>query len=326
MASITLAEAQKLSLDDLVLGVIENIVEINPIYRVLPFQDIMGNAKTYNRENALGNAEFIGIDATIAAKAAATYSKITTNLTTIVGDAEVNGLLQSQHVGGDIAASQIASKAKQVGRMYQFGMFEGVVNGFTTTPAGYVFPTARAFAKDNDEFDGLRKIIQVDFPASQEITSVAALKLEELDTMLHAVKSKDGQVDAIVSSARTIRAFRSLMRGLGAGSPEYVEVAGVNMPSYAGIPWFRSDWIPEDIDNSAGTGTATDTYVIAMNFDDGSEKVGVSGLTAYENMGVHVQVVGPAETKDNDIYRVKFYSSLAVYSALSAAILNEVAA
>ena len=305
MASITLAEASKLGLDDLVSGVIENIVTVNDMYRFLPFQDIDGNAKAYNRENALGDAQALDIGGTITAKSAPTYTKVTTPLTTIIGDAEVNGLLQAQRVGAnggnDLVASQIASKAKSVGRKYQDLMING-----DSGNAG--------------EFDGLIALT----PAGQQVTATDVLSYADLDALLHAVKSKDGQVDFLMMPARTIRSLRALDRALGGTSGEYVNVEGIVMPAYAGIPVFRNDWIPTDVDNSAGTGTATDTYVFAGNFDDGSEKVGMAGLTSAENMGIHVEQVGAMEAKDEHIWRIKFYSSFALYSGLSVAMLKEV--
>lgn len=323
MASITLAEASKLSLDDLITGVIENIVDINPLYSVLPFQDIDGNAKTYNRENVLGDTQVIGIDGTITAKAAASYTKVTSNLTTIIGDAEVNGLLQAQRVGGDIASYQIQSKAKQVGRHYQHLMFEGdpgsVVQAATTPK----------FAADADDFQGLRSLVSA-VGGDQVLLQNVALSHTALDELLHAVKSKDGQVDAFVMSDREIRKLRALNRALGFGPSEYVMMGDIRMESYAGVPILRSEYIPNDIDNSVSGsntgGTTTDSVVYALCFDDGSEKVGIAGLTSAQNMGLHVQAVGPAETKDNDIWRIKFYSSFAMYSALSVAMMDNVAA
>ena len=322
MASITLAEASKLSLDDLVTGVIENIVEVSPIYQMMPFQPIMGNAKVYNRENVLGDTQVVGIDGTITAKAAPSFTKVTSSLTTIIGDAEVNGLLQAQGVGGDLVAQMIASKAKNVGRHFQHMMFEGVANG-VSTPGSFVFPTSPKFAAADAQFDGLRKIA-TGLGSDQRIKATDVLSFADLDALLHAVKSKDGQVDCLVMNPRTIRSYRALWRALGGSTPEYVSVGGINVESYAGVPIFRCDWIPADINNSGGTGTTTDTYVMAMNFDDGTERVGVAGLTGFNNMGLVVQPVGASETKDNDIYRVKFYSGLAVYSGLSLAMLHEV--
>jgi hypothetical protein len=310
MASITLAEASKLGLDDLVAGVIENIVTVNPIYNVLPFQTIDGNAKAYNRENTLGDVQVLGINGTITAKAAPSYTKITTSLSTIIGDAEVNGLLMAQRIGqnggNDLAAQNIASKAKSVGRKYQDLMINGDVD-------------------NANEFDGLIAIMSdVNTPASQVIAVDDALSFAKLDELLHQVKSKDGQVDFLMMNERTIRSYRALQRALGGSTPEYVTVAGVQMPAYAGVPIYRNDWIPVNLPTVGSPSTTTATVVFAGNFDDGSERVGIAGLSSAMNMGVHVEEVGASETKDNHIFRVKFYSSFVMYSGLSVAMLSGV--
>lgn len=311
MASITLAEASKLGLNDLVSGVIENIVTVNPIYNVLPFQEVDGNAKAYNRENTLGDAQALAIGGTITAKAAPDFTQVTVPLTTIIGDAEVNGLLMAQRVGrnggNDLVAQNIASKAKSVGRKWQ-DMF---VNGDVTT---------------SGEFDGLRAIMSGsgtgELNGAQDVAMDGALTFAKLDEMLHKVKSKDGQVDFIMMNEREIRALRALQRGLGGAQPEYVEVAGVNMPSYAGVPVYRNDWIGNTY---AGPGSPeTSTEIFAGCFDDGSERVGIAGLTSAMDMGIHVETVGAKETADEHIYRVKFYSSFALYSGLSVARLTGV--
>ena len=53
MATVTLAESAKLTQDMLLAGVIEQIVEVNPLFELFPFMEIEGNALAYNRENAL---------------------------------------------------------------------------------------------------------------------------------------------------------------------------------------------------------------------------------------------------------------------------------
>jgi len=324
MASITLAEASKLSLDDLVTGVIEAIVDVNPIYYALPFQDIQGNAKTYNRENTLGDSQVAGIDGTILAKAAPSYTKVTSNLTTIIGDAEVNGLLQAQQIGGDITSQNIASKAKSVGRHYQYLMFEGVADG-VSTPGSHVFPTSPRFPTDDNNFDGMRVLVE-GIGGNQVKKASGPLSFEDLDAILNEVKSKDGHVDALCMNDREITKLRALERGLGGTYLTEVQNTdfGGNMYLYAGVPIYRSEWIPTDIDNNLGTGSATDSVVYALNFDSGAERDGIAGLTSYENMGINVQNVGASETKDNHIWRVKFYSSFAMYSSLAVAMLTEV--
>ena len=129
MASVTLAESAKLAQDELVAGVIENVITVNEMFELLPFDGIDGNALAYNRENVLGDVQMAGVGTTITAKAAATFTNVTSTLTTIIGDAEVNGLIQATRSGdgNDQKAVQIASKAKSCGRKYQDQLINGVV-------------------------------------------------------------------------------------------------------------------------------------------------------------------------------------------------------
>ncbi len=120
MASVTLAESAKLSQDTLVTGLIESVITVNHMFQLLPFEGINGNALAYNRENALGDVEAIGVGGTITAKAAATFTQVTSNLTKIIGDAEVDGLIQAtRSADNDQTGVQIASKAKSAGREFQ---------------------------------------------------------------------------------------------------------------------------------------------------------------------------------------------------------------
>ena len=135
MASVTLAESAKLAQDELVAGVIENIITVNRMFDVLPFDSIEGNSLAYNRENVLGDVIMAGVGTTFsgagAGKGAATFTKVNSNLTTIMGDAEVNGLIQATRSGdgNDQTAVQIASKAKSAGRKYQDQLINGTGAG-----------------------------------------------------------------------------------------------------------------------------------------------------------------------------------------------------
>jgi HK97 family phage major capsid protein len=299
MASVTLAESAKLTQDMLLAGVIENVVEVNPLYEVLPFMGIEGNALSYNRENALGDVQFLGVGGTITAKAAATFTKVTSNLTTIIGDAEVNGLIQATRSNyTDQTAAQISSKAKSIGRKYQQNMIIGDGTG--------------------DTFVGLSALAA----AGQTInvgTDGANLSFDILDQLIDAVKDKDGQVDYFMMPARTIRAFYALLRALGGASVNEVITlpSGRTVPQYRGIPIFRNDWIPTN--QTKGTGTNT-TTIFAGTFDDGSETHGISGLTAMDAAGLRVKQVGESETKDETITRVVMYCGLALFSELGLAI------
>lgn len=298
MASVTLAESAKLSQDTLIAGLIESIVTVNHMYQLLPFEGIMGNALAYNRENVLGDVQNAGVGDTITAKAAATFTQVTSSLVKIIGDAEVDGLIQATRSNvNDQTGVQIASKAKNAGRNYQ----NQLING-----------TGAA-----NQFNGLINLCASSQKATTG-TNGSNLSFEIMDHMLDLVTSKDGDVDYIAMHARTIRSYKSLLRALGGVTMQEVfELpSGRNVPAYSGVPILRNDYIP--INQTKGTGTGC-TTIFAGVFDDGDAKTGLMGLTAENAYGLMVEDVGIAESKDEHIWRIKWYCGLALFSELGLA-------
>lgn len=306
MASVTLAEASKLGLNDLQAGVIETVVTVNPFYQVLPFDLVTGNAMQYTKENALGDVEVLGIDGTITAKGAATFTSKTAGLTTILGDAEVNGLLMAQGVGAnagnDPVAIQIASKAKAIGREFQ----RQLVLGDSTNA---------------NEFDGLAKLVA----STQKVDANAnALSFSMLDELTAAITAKNGQVDFITMHSKGINKIKALLRALGGSTPEYVQMgySADGRPNmvlmYDGIPVFRNDYIPVN----GGTGTNEST-IFAGCFNDGTGN-GIAGLFADGGRGIQVENGGILEGKDSTLWRVKMYTGFVSYNDLGLAAITEV--
>ena len=299
MATVTLAESAKLTQDMLLAGVIEQIVEVNPLFEVFPFMEIEGNALAYNREKVIGDVQFLGVGGTITAKTPAEFDKVTSSLTTLIGDAEINGLIQATRSNyTDQKAIQVASKAKSIGRKYQ----DSMINGDGT----------------NNSFRGLLSLL----PNSQLVNSGANganFSFELLDELIDKVKDKDGAADFIMLPARTLRKYYALLRGLGGASIGDVVTlpSGRQIPAYRGIPLFRNDWIPTN--QTKGTATGTCTTIFAGTFDDGSGTHGIAGLTAMDAAGVRVEEVGVSETKDETITRVKMYCGMALFSELGLA-------
>ncbi len=300
MASVTLAESAKLSQDLLITGVIENIISVNPIFEVLPFMEIEGNALGYNRENALGDAQYLGVGGTITAKNPATFTYVTSGLTTLLGDAEVNGLIEATRSNKqDQRAAQVASKAKSIARQFQDTMING--DGTANT------------------FQGILALT----PASQKIATGAngsQLTFDILDQLIDVVKDKDGQVDYLMMPFRTRRSYFNLLRTLGGASVNEVMnlPSGRQVPMYRGVPIFVNDYIPTN--QTAGTSAGVCTSIVAGTFDDGSGMHGVSGLTAMGNAGIRVENIGAKETADEKITRVKFYCGFANFSQLGVAV------
>lgn len=314
MASVTLIESAKLAQDMLVAGVIEDIITVNQMYEMLPFDEISGNSLKYQRENALGGVGVAGVGDVIGSgdanpltggsgegKDPATFTEVYSGLTTILGDAEVNGLIQATRSGdgNDQTAVQIASKSKHAGRLFQHML----VNG---TGAG-------------DQFTGMLSLCA----AAQKVTSATdgdVMSLEKMDNIADLVTAKDGQVDFYAMNARERRKYRALLRALGgAGIMETITLpSGQEIMSYGAVPVFRNDYIPIDQTQGASVDAST---IFAGCFDDGSRSNGLAGLTAEGVAGITVTDVGESETKDEHIWRVKWYCGLALFSekALAAA-------
>lgn len=306
MPSVTLPESAKLAQDMLVAGVIENIITVDKIFQVLPFSGIDGNSLAYNRENALGGAGVGGVGDSLTtdvtdpilggntARDAATFTKVNSDLTTIIGQAEVNNLIQSTRSGdgNDQKAVQVASKAKKVGRIYRH-MF---VNG-----------TGAA-----DQFNGLINLCAAG-QTRTAATNGEPLAFSILDELMRMVVDKNGEVDYFCMHGRTIDSYLELLRGLGgAGINETITLpSGDEVPGYRGVPIFRNDYVP--IDQTQGTETAA-TTVFAGTFDDGSMSMGVSGLTASKASGIRVKEIGESEDRDESLTRVVWYAGLALFS------------
>ena len=219
MASVTLTESAKLSQDMLVAGVIESIVTVDRFFEVLPFLEVEGNALAYNRENALGDVENLAVGGTITAKAAATFTQVTTSLTTIIGDAEVNNLIQTTRSNfTDQKAAQVMSKAKNIGLTYRDQYINGT--GASNTVQGLISLVAAA-------------------AASQTIDATNAdgdlLTFEVMDNLIDLVKDKNGIVDYFMMNSRELRAFFSLLRSQGGASIQET----VTLPSGATVPGYR---------------------------------------------------------------------------------------
>jgi hypothetical protein len=294
MASVTLAESAKLTQDDLVAGVIENVITVNQMFEVAPMRGITGNSLAYNRENVLGDVQFLGVGGTITAKAAATFTKVNSNLTTIIGDAEVNGLIQATRSDyTNQEAAQVASKAKSAGRQFAQTFVTGDGTG--------------------DSFSGLISLCA----AGQSLSTAAngeALAFTRMDELLDQVVAKDGQVDFLMMHSSRVRAYKALIRGLGGVTADdvYELPSGKTIIAYSGVPIFRNDYIPTN--QTKGTATGVCSTIFAGCWDDGSDKIGISGITAEQSAGIVIEDVGISQTKDETITRVKWYVGLALFS------------
>jgi len=300
MATQTLAMAQLLINNEIVAGLVEDYITLNPMYDLIPWTGYEGQGLIVNRELTLGPTEKAAVGATITAtaKTSSTFTQKIFKATKLIGDAEMDGLVQAQQVsaGVDQVALEIRLKAKNLSRQFQ----EGMALDDGSSP-------------NMNSFHSLVDATQ--YTAAATTQTVEFLLLDEL---LDLVLSKGGESDFLMMPDRTIRSYKVLLRALGGTPADWVVTlpSGRKVITYEGIPIFRNQWLSTtETANGAALTTGTLTSVWAGVFDDGSSKIGCAGIhPSSVPGGIMMQYVGAQEAKDVDIWRVKQYANFALFS------------
>ena len=305
--SQSLTEAGRLINDEIVMGVAEDIITLNPMFSFMPWIGYDGQAIIYNREVALGGVDesAVGITLTATMKGAATFTRVTYSATKIIGDAHVDGLVQAQSVtqGVDQIAIEISSKAKNVGRTFQQGMATGTGTSPQMNSLHSMVDSSNQYTTD---------------PGTG--STGQALSFILLDELLDLVKSKDGQVDYLIMPARTLRSLKVLYRSLGGAMPsdvlELPDGTTRTVYKYEDIPVFKNEYLPivETAQAAAITGGALSS-VWAGVWDDGSQKIGLCAIhPASVPAGIVVHPVGTSNDHDEDVWRIKQYANMALFN------------
>jgi HK97 family phage major capsid protein len=294
------AEANKLSQETLERGVIEEIIDRDDLFALVPFMPIEGKAYLYNRENTISEGEFLDPYDDVP-EGAASFTEVTTRLRILAGDVDLDKFLmttQSDH--NSQLAIQLASKAKALGRKFRRTLINGD-NG--------------ANAK---EFDGLAVLV----PSEQTLIAGengASVTLSMIDELRDLVKIAGGP-DCLMMRRSTWRAFKALLRAMNgnAATEIMIENFGRPVPAIDGLPVILNDFIP--IDEVQGTNAATTSiYAVRLNEADGFH-----GIVGNNMAGIAVEDIGTVQTKDAVRYRVKWYVGTALKSTLSVARLKGV--
>ncbi len=297
--ALSLAEAAKLSNDIVLAGVIETIIKESPVLDRLPFVEMVGNAITYNRENAMASAAWFTVGDTWT-ESTPTFTQITTQLTTLGGDADVDQYIaKTRNNVQDIEAVVLELKAKALAHEFEDKFLYG--DGTSNTPTG-VHVTIGSGTQQVNQGAG---------------ATPAALSLKSLDTMIDLIRP--GKPDFLICSRRTRRGISAYARALTSPVQFQPDDLGRRMMFYDGIPLIVCDFL-SDVETiasgrfSAKTGGASSS-VFAF-------RVGEDGVAGLTNGGIQVTNIGDLETKDARRWRCKWYVQLAYFHALSFARLD----
>lgn len=301
-------EAAKLSNNQLISGVIDEIIQRDDLFAVLPFIGVNGKAYVYNRENTLGGADWLDPNDPVN-ESAATFTEVVAKLRILAGDVDIDKFLQSTMGDtNDQMAIQIAKKAKAVARMFHQTLATGdsSVNPKAFDGLPVLAAQAQAYAAT--------------VGGTQEVIAGAnggALTLSMLDELCDAVPNG---ADVLVMRRGTIRAFRALLRATYGTDAvmQQLENFGRPMLTHNGIPVIMNEFLAGDETQGSNANTAS-VYALRLNEQDG-----LHGLYGGGDAGLVVENIGTVQNKDATRLRVKWYSGLALKSTRSIARLRGV--
>jgi hypothetical protein len=289
-------EADKLSQEDKARGVIEEIIDTESLFALMPFQHVSDKTFTYVREGTLSEGEFLDAYEAVP-EGAATFDEVTTKLKVLAGDVDIDKFTASvQSSLNPQVAIQLAAKAKALGRKFK----RTIVNGDSSV--------------NTKSFDGVKKLT----PAAQTLiagTNGAAVSAEMLDELLDAVKLG---ADVLMMRRGTWRAIRAIMRSFGGNTGDMIQIPnfGKPVPAYDGIPVIINDFLTADEVMGSANETCS-VYALRLNEADGFH-----GIFGGPSAGIQFEEIGTIQNKDASRYRVKWYAGTALKATHSVARLK----
>lgn len=301
-------EAERLSNNQLISGVIDEIIDRDDLFALLPFVKVEGKAYLYNREKTIGGADWLDPNEAIN-ESAATFEEVVAKLRILAGDVDVDKFLMATM--GDTnsqLAIQIAKKAKTVAREFHRALATGDA------------------ATNPKMFDGLPKLLAqaqsyaATVGGSQVVTTGtngSALTMSMLDELVDAVPNG---ADVIVMRRGTIRAYRALLRATYGTDAvmQQLENFGRPMLTHNGIPIIMNEFLSGTEVKGSATATCS-IYALRVNESDG-----LHGLYGGDNAGLVVENIGTVQNKDAVRIRTKWYTGLALKSTRSIAAIQGV--
>ena len=305
MAAITLAEAQKLAVNDLQAGVIESLITRSPILEKLPFLSYSGDNFEFNRENSRGTASWEDPDAELSSQAS-TFTNVT------VGIKYMYRLVDVPH-----PIQMGLSRATDQTKVQMDEAMLAVRDEFLDT---YYYGVNSTNTKTPDGLHTLVDNITVPTGATRPRVQRASgstnqgIRLQDFDNMMFTLMKRG--VDLITMHSTVFRLMQAASRSTSVtGTIQYVlSELGKALPSYNGVMIGIDDAIRVTETAASGaysTPTGSDgTSVFFHRFGDTYQH----GL--QQTAGPTVD--GPFElhNKDSVRLRIKWYVTPAVLRSL----------
>ena len=307
----TLAQWAKLESDKVLAGSFENIITASELMPWIDFVSHAGNAKVYNREDALPTATMNQVGGTWTDQEP-TFTKKTAELK-IVGVQSPLDLYVKATRGTeqDPKAVLIASMAKSLGRKIEGQVIVGNPGAASTDMEGMT----SLLISDT------RLMMMDDASQPGTITgNETELTLDRLDQMIDLIEN--GLPTVLIMNKTMRRKLTSLSRAAGSGvlmtsTNEDFGIAnfGRQVFRYNTIPIVISDYITnaETYENSGGWPSSTATTIFAFKF--GEENQGHSVMHNGPVMTPQLQELGIKFNKNEEVFRMVVYLEAMLFSA-----------
>jgi hypothetical protein len=298
--AMTLIEAAKLHAgDELRSAIIEIYASSSDILRVLPFENIAGNALRYNREESLPGVGFRGVNEGYT-ESVGVLNPQTEPLVIAGGDLDVDKFILDT-MGQDQRSVHEAMKVKALSLRWT----KEFIKGDSQT--------------DPKVFDGLQvRLTGAQLIENGNTSGGDALSLGKLDELIDAVDSPTG----LIMNKTMARLLSAAARNTAVGGyiTYSIDEFGRRVTQYNGLPILIADY---DNTNSqilpfteaGGGGGVTSTSIYCISTGDGS-------LLGLQNQALDVRDLGELESKPVFRTRVEWYNGIAVFKGRAAARLR----
>ena len=301
--ALTLAEADKYSTNQVLVGVAEISADANPLLGLLPFVSVRGNAVQYQRELAASAPTFIAPGGTVI-EGVPTTTQITLALKVLIGDADIDKFLKvTRSKDQDLEAELLTAKARNFADTWGDKAVYGSIDA------------------DANEFDGLHEIISDDVTAQQvhagATTTPGAGSFTLLDQLIDLIRPR---ATVLIASRRSIRSIQKLARSQG-WDLALSTIQGINRPIrfYSDIPILPCDFIVDTEAIAAGAFSAKTGSTASSIFACRLDETGLFGISAEDPEAqddleriIQLERVGTLETKDANRWRLKHYGAIAL--------------
>ncbi len=301
--ALTLAESADLCQNKLVKGIYQELINEIPLFRKLPFIEVVGNAYQYTREDPsnMGSVGFKQVGG-IWTESSASFISCTANLYVLGEDCDVPNLIQAtRSTPNDQMAAQVKVKTKLMGNKFEEQAYYGV-------------------AATSSGFDGLHTIA-ASLPAARQLTMAsnatgAALSCSKLDELCDVIKT--GRPDILLMSRQTRRNLTKYLREKGSSMTTREEYGRLWEYWNDEVPIVVSDVLldTELCDSNGQFVSATGGYtssIFAIKFGE------ANGLVGLQSGGIQTETWDRLEQKDACRTRIKWYVGMALHSTLSLA-------